>query len=98
MEHDAGFDYGSDLRDGTHPDDCGYEKMANVWFSALTGKGSPGLKYANCSGDGDGESLDALYAYPETIVDEKYILSSDLDAEENTITFTLSVPESGITF
>ncbi|HHH37641.1 MAG TPA: hypothetical protein ENK77_03385 [Epsilonproteobacteria bacterium] len=98
MEHDAGINYGSDLRDGTHPDNCGYEKMANVWFSALTGKGSPGLKYANCNGDGDGESLDALYAYPETLVDEKYILSSDVDVKTDTITFTLSIPESGITF
>lgn len=98
MEHDAGFDYGSDLRDGTHPDDCGYEKMANVWFSALTGKGSPGLKYANCSGEGDDESIDALYAFPETIVNEKYVLSSDVDIDTETVVFTVEIPDNGITF
>lgn len=44
MEQGAGLDYGKDLIDGIHPTDCGYEKMANIWYSALTGMKSPGLK------------------------------------------------------
>ncbi len=35
MENGAGIDYSSDLVDGIHPNDRGYEKMANVWFNAL---------------------------------------------------------------
>lgn len=44
MEYGAGLNYGRDLIDGIHPTNCGYEKMANVWFKVLTGRSSPGLK------------------------------------------------------
>ncbi len=52
MEYGAGLTYNGanrDFVDGVHPNDCGYEKMANVWFSALTGEASPGITYANCN-------------------------------------------------
>ena len=44
MENGANLDYSKDLIDGIHPTNCGYEKMANVWYEALTGKDGPGLK------------------------------------------------------
>ena len=43
MEKGAGLDYSKDLIDGIHPTNCGYEKMANVWYQALTGKTAPAL-------------------------------------------------------
>jgi hypothetical protein len=46
MEYGAGLDYSRDLIDGIHPTNCGYEKMANVWFTAITGKAAPRL--ASC--------------------------------------------------
>ncbi len=52
MENGAGIVYNGpnrDFRDGVHPNDCGYEKMANIWFTALTGEASPGITYANCN-------------------------------------------------
>ena len=108
MEYGAGIDYHTDMIDGIHPNDCGYEKMANVWFSALTGRSSPELKFANCSGEDkvdekpegeeDEESLDELYAYPETLAAKEYIISSEVDEETRTVTFIVEIPESGITF
>jgi len=53
MENSAGLDYQKDLIDGVHPNDCGYEKMANIWFSALTNQQSPGITYADCGGNGE---------------------------------------------
>ena len=36
MEHDAGLNYHiSDFQDRTHPNDRGYEKIANLWFQSL---------------------------------------------------------------
>ncbi|WP_415407786.1 LamG-like jellyroll fold domain-containing protein [Sulfurovum sp. CS9] len=36
METDSGINYdATDMTDDLHPNDSGYEKMANVWFSAL---------------------------------------------------------------
>lgn len=99
MENGAGIDYRSDMKDGTHPNDCGYEKMANVWFKALTGKGSPGLKYANCDGKYPEEKIrDALHAYPEALVPTENIISTEVDVEKRTVVFTASIPENGITF
>ncbi len=43
MENGAGLDYSRDLIDGIHPTNCGYEKMANVWYTALTRKDAPTL-------------------------------------------------------
>jgi len=45
MESGAGIDYHRDLIDGIHPTNCGYEKMANVWYTALTGEKTPPLEY-----------------------------------------------------
>jgi len=99
MENGAGLNYRSDLKDGTHPNDCGYEKMANVWFKALTGEGSPGLKYANCDGKYPEEKIrDALNAYPESLVPRENIISKEIDVEKKTVVFTASIPENGITF
>lgn len=108
MEYGAGINYDTDMIDGIHPNDCGYEKMANVWFSALTGRSSPGLKLANCSGEDeadekpedeeDKESFDELYAYPETLVAKEYIIDSEVDEETRSVVFIVKVPEIGITF
>ncbi len=35
MENGAGINYSSDFQDSLHPNDMGYYKMANVWFSAI---------------------------------------------------------------
>ena len=35
MQHNAGLNYHSDFRDPVHPNDRGYEKMANLWYAAL---------------------------------------------------------------
>lgn len=99
MENGAGIDYRKDIADGTHPNDCGYEKMANVWFKALTGEGSPGLKYANCDGKYPEEKIrDALNEYPETLVPKENIISTEVDEAKKTVVCTVSIPESGITF
>ncbi len=36
MEYGAGIHYTNDFQDPTHPNNTGYNKMANVWFSALS--------------------------------------------------------------
>jgi hypothetical protein len=41
MEYGAGINYKTEFQDPTHPNDIGYAKMANVWFSALTTQLSP---------------------------------------------------------
>ena len=97
MEYGADINYGDDIKDGTHPNNCGYEKMANVWFAALTGEGSPGLKYAHCP-EQKKQEIDKLKAFPETITAKENIVSSDIDEETKTIVFTVNVPENGITF
>jgi lysophospholipase L1-like esterase len=43
MESGAGLNYSRDLVDGIHPTNCGYEKMANLWYEALTGEDAPAL-------------------------------------------------------
>jgi hypothetical protein len=35
MEYGAKIDYSKDFQDPTHPNNTGYDKMANVWFNAL---------------------------------------------------------------
>jgi len=35
MENGASMDYRKDMRDRTHPNDSGYQKMANVWYQAI---------------------------------------------------------------
>jgi len=37
MYHDSGI-LKSDYKDNTHPNDAGYNKMAQLWYKALTGK------------------------------------------------------------
>jgi lysophospholipase L1-like esterase len=37
MENGAGLDYSLDMNDNLHPNDSGYEKMASLWFSVLSG-------------------------------------------------------------
>jgi len=97
MEYGADINYDKDIKDGTHPNNCGYEKMANVWFAALTGEGSPGLKYAQCPEQKEQE-IKELKEFPETLVPKENIVSSDIDEKTKTIVFTVRVPENGITF
>lgn len=103
MEYGAGLNYDTDLIDGIHPNDCGYEKMASVWFSTLTGEDPPELKYSNCTDNNeedkeDEENLDELYAYPETLVEKEYIISLEVEEKSKSVTFIVEVPESGIRF
>lgn len=94
MERGAGIDYAVEmLSDGIHPNSCGYEKMANVWFSALTAKASPGLQY--CQSD---SSSSSLAEFPYTLVASQYIVSIDIDEALHTVTFVASVPDNGIIF
>jgi len=104
MEYGAGIDYDDDIKDGTHPNNCGYEKMANVWFDALTGEGSPGLRYAHCKEQVEQERQQAeqerqeLLSFPETLVSEEDIVSVEIDEENKRVVFTTKVPENGILF
>jgi len=97
MENGAGIDYDTDIKDGTHPNNCGYEKMANVWFKAVTGEGSPGLKYAHCK-EQEEQELNELNTYPESLVPAENIVSKEVDEETKTVIFTATVPDSGILF
>jgi lysophospholipase L1-like esterase len=47
------LEYPADLADSSHPNDNGYAKMANVWYSALTGILVP-QKTLTCSSTGGG--------------------------------------------
>ncbi len=44
MECGAGLDYNSDLTDEVHPNQTGYDKMADAWFTALSAWISPPQK------------------------------------------------------
>ncbi len=94
MYQGAGIDYHNDMSDNTHPNNVGYEKMANVWFSAITGLKAPEKFYT----DVEGIEVESLYGYPTTIVDESYIIESDVNELERVVTFTTAVPEHGIIF
>ena len=37
MESGAGIDYSTEMVDNLHPNDAGYQKMADLWYSALSG-------------------------------------------------------------
>ena len=37
MENGAGIDYSTEMIDNLHPTDAGYEKMASLWYSELSG-------------------------------------------------------------
>ncbi len=37
MENGAGIDYSTEMTDNLHPNDAGYEKMASLWYSELSG-------------------------------------------------------------
>lgn len=93
MEDGADIKYNRDIKDGTHPNDCGYEKMANLWFEAITGEGSPRLKYSNCQ-----EIIDELKKFPETLVAKENIVSVEVDDKTKTVVSTIIVPDSGIIF
>jgi hypothetical protein len=97
MEYGADIDYDRDIADGTHPNNCGYEKMANLWFAALTGEGSPGLRYAQCPEQVE-EELERLESYPLQLVPEEDIVGMEVDPESKTVTFVAKVPKNGIVF
>ena len=46
LENGAGINYNNDFQDPTHPNDVAYEKMANVWYTALTRFIKPKKNYA----------------------------------------------------
>ncbi len=37
MQNGAGIDYRHDMADPTHPNDLGYQKMADKWYEAIVG-------------------------------------------------------------
>ena len=81
MEHDAGLNYArSNFQDRTHPNDRGYEKMANLWFKVLK------EEIINSS----------LFQYVYSQIDSSYIKS--IFVKGNTIHYTVSIPDEGISF
>ncbi len=94
MYSGAGIDYKNDMSDNTHPNDRGYEKMANIWFGGITGLTTPTKVYS----DIPNQEVVSLYAYPTSIVDPIYIIDSSVDEIDRVVTFTTFVPPHGIIF
>jgi hypothetical protein len=83
MHGRAGLQPATDYADEIHPNDAGYYKMAQVWFSALTGPDTPGL-YAY------------PYVIADPIfIDESTLL---VDYSTNSVQFDVEIPDEGITF
>lgn len=82
MYHDAKLRT-TDYADNTHPNDSGYNKMANVWFNTL-------MQHK--------EASNSLRTFPSSIVPTSYIISVTYDDEHNKVTFTTRIPDDGIQF
>jgi hypothetical protein len=74
----------ADYADNTHPNDSGYQKMANVWLSAILTPYKP----FNA----------ALGAYPYTLVNSEDIISIEINEAENYVEFETEIPNDGIKF
>jgi len=122
MYSGAGIDYSTDMSDNTHPNDVGYEKMANVWYKAITGKSAPSKMYSQIEEElivvPETETTspdsaipdtttpattvpaqtDSLYEYPYTLVDEAYVIDVEVDEEARVVSFTTTIPDTGIQF
>ena len=99
MYSGAGINYKEDMSDHTHPNDVGYEKMANVWFSAITGSPPPTKMYSLTPDEPEEpEPIDPLYSFPLTLVEESYITSIDVNESSREIIFTTYIPDVGVTF
>jgi len=89
MYHNAGLT-SSDYADNTHPNDQGYYKMAVQWYNALL----------NNPYDPNGAMPSrppvALEDYPASLVSVTYIESVEII--DNTVTFLVNVPDTGIVF
>jgi len=73
---------GADYSDNTHPNNSGYQKMAQVWYSALMEPDTPGLfAYPYIL-------VDAPYIHEGSL----YVNYGD-----NSVTFEADIPDSGIT-
>ena len=103
------------MSDNTHPNDVGYEKMANVWYKAITGKSAPSKMYSLVevettlipetsisSPDSNATPIstesDILYDYPYTVVDEAYVIDIEVDEVSRVVSFTTTIPDTGIQF
>jgi hypothetical protein len=82
MYRRAGLNAG-DYIDDTHPNDTGYNKMAQIWYYALTGPETPGL-YAFPY-----ILADRQYINPSSLY---------VDYNSNTVSFTINIPNEGIRF
>jgi hypothetical protein len=98
MYSGAGIDYKRDMSDFTHPNDVGYEKMANVWFTAITGSPAPEKMYSQTPEEPEEEEIDPLYSFPTTLVDESFITSVDVNSSTRVVTFTSYIPDTGVVF
>jgi len=101
MYSGAKINYREDMSDNTHPNDVGYEKMANIWFSAITGVPPPKKMYSQEPDEVEPlppEEIDPLYSFPATLVDESFITSIDVNETSRVVTFTTHLPDIGVTF
>jgi len=100
MYSGAKIDYKNDMSDNTHPNNIGYEKMANVWFSAITNLPPPAKMYSKESDDNNTVPLpiDPLYKFPETLVDKSLITTIDVNETIRTVIFTTKIPTTGVIF
>lgn len=71
-----------DYSDRLHPNDSGYEKMANVWFNTLNSS----------------EPNPSLYSYPYTHMSKYNIESITVDGNTDTVHYIANIPDDGITF
>jgi len=97
MYSGAKINYREDMSDNTHPNDVGYEKMANVWFSAITNSPPPTKMYSKIEDEIE-VPLDPLYSFPSTLVDESLVTTIDVNETTRTIIFTTHIPETGVIF
>jgi len=107
MENGAGINYSTDMQDYLHPNDAGYQKMANLWFSTLQSLLPDNLPlYARINSPDDDST--AFYgedvtlsgsAYYGTLPYTSYEWSSDVDGYlgtgEQIIVSDLSVHKVG---
>jgi lysophospholipase L1-like esterase len=73
---------GADYSDNAHPNENGYQKMAKVWFDAITGPDTPGL-YAYPY-----ILVDGTYIHEGSVV---------VNYGDNSVSFETDIPENGIT-
>lgn len=86
MYRGAGLNSG-DYVDYTHPNEVGYQKMAQVWFNAIV----------NNPYDPNKKCHIPLSSYPYMLVPQEFIVGG-VRINGNTVNFQTKIPENGIEF